>query len=434
MAQAPTPAMSPAAPASVAPPPATAPTPPPAAAPVAAPTPTTPNASAAPGAGEAATAASTEAVAPKPKPKKPPPPPRELALSDDPTPTLQPETFFTTAKASERYLQIVDRGGWPTVGAALRPGAKGPAVVLLRRRLAAEDETLRDVSKNSWDNDLTAAVKRFQFRMGLKQTGVVAGATLRELDIPANVRFRQLASSAQRLAGVEFPFGPRYIVVNIPSTSVEAVDNDKVTRRYAAIVGDPEHHSPEVQAKVFAVNINPTWTVPQSIIKNEIAPKMLRDPSYLKRSKIRVLNAQGNEIDPRTINWASERAANYTLRQDSGASNSLGSIRISMPNPYSVYMHDTPSRNLFNNDYRFLSHGCVRVQGVVDLAAWLLDGSHGPALDKAEIDRRIATGEREEVRLSQTVPVIWIYATGWASADGTVHFRDDVYHLDEVGE
>jgi murein L,D-transpeptidase YcbB/YkuD len=147
-----------------------------------------------------------------------------------------------------------------------------------------------------------------------------------------------------------------------------------------------------------------------------------------------VLNAQGEEIDPRTINWASERAANYTLRQDSGAGNSLGSIRISMPNSYSVYMHDTPSRNLFNNDYRFLSHGCVRVQGVVDLAAWLLDGSHGPTLDKAEIDRRIATGEREEVRLSQSVPVIWIYATGWASADGTVHFRDDVYHLDEVGE
>ena len=431
---APAPTISQAAPAPMAPPVTPAPPVAPSAPPTAtSPAATVPAASALPG-GEPQAAAPAEGGAPKPKPKKPAPPPRELALSDDPTPTLQPETFFTTAKASERYLQIVDRGGWPTVGVSLRPGAKGPAVVSLRRRLAAEDETLRDVSKTSWDNDLTAAVKRFQFRMGLKQTGIVAGATLRELDIPANVRFRQLASSAQRLAGVEFPFGPRYIVVNIPSTSVEAVDNDKVTRRYAAIVGDPEHHSPEVQAKVYAVNINPTWTVPQSIIKNEIAPKMLRDPSYLKRSKIRVLNAQGEEIDPRTINWASERAANYTLRQDSGAGNSLGSIRISMPNPYSVYMHDTPSRNLFNNDYRFLSHGCVRVQGVVDLAAWLLDGSHGPTLDKAEIDRRIATGEREEVRLSQSVPVIWIYATGWASADGTVHFRDDVYHLDEVGE
>ncbi|NBT22956.1 MAG: murein L,D-transpeptidase, partial [Methylocystaceae bacterium] len=141
-----------------------------------------------------------------------------MALSDDPMPVLQPETFFTTAKASERYLQIVDKGGWPKIGVNLQQTAKGASVVALRRRLAAEDELVKDVAKPVWDNDLTAAVKRFQFRMGLKQTGVVAGATLRELDIPANVRFRQLASTAQRLAGVEFPFGARYVIVNIPST------------------------------------------------------------------------------------------------------------------------------------------------------------------------------------------------------------------------
>jgi murein L,D-transpeptidase YcbB/YkuD len=382
----------------------------------------------------AAPAAEAAAPAPKPKPKpKPPAPPRETALSDDPTPVLQPETFFTTSKASERYAQIVDLGGWPTVGVPLRAGAKGPAVVALRRRLAAEDDALTDTRKAVWDAELTAAVKRFQFRMGLKQTGVVAGATLRALDVPASVRFRQLASSAQRLAGLDFPFGERYIVVNIPSTAVDAVENDRVVRRYAAIVGDPEHHSPEVQAKIVAVNINPTWTVPTSIIRNEIAPKMLKDPGYLARSRIRVLDNRGEEVDPRSINWASERAVNYTLRQDSGAGNSLGSIRISMPNPHSVYMHDTPSRNLFASDYRFLSHGCVRVQGVVDLAAWLLDGANGPALGKLEIDAKIASGAREEVRLSRPVPVVWVYMTAWASADGTVHFRDDVYHLDEVG-
>lgn len=373
------------------------------------------------------------APAPAPKPKPKPRPPGETALSDDPTPALQPETFYATSKASERYLQIVERGGWPVVGVPLQAGARGPAVVALRRRLAAEDAALRDVSKTTWDNELTAAVKRFQFRMGLRQTGVVAGATLREIDLPATVRFRQLASSAQRLAGVEFPFGSRYIVVNIPSTAAEAVENNRVTRRYAAIVGDPEHPSPEVVAKAYAVNINPTWTVPQSIIKNEIAPKMLRDPSYLKRSKIRVLDAKGEEIDPRTIDWASARAANYTLRQDAGAGNSLGSIRISMPNRFSVYMHDTPSRNLFSRDYRFLSHGCVRVQGVVDLAAWLLDGSRGPRLDRSQINAKIASGEREEARLTEPVPVVWVYMTGWASADGLVHFRDDVYRLDDVG-
>jgi murein L,D-transpeptidase YcbB/YkuD len=381
-----------------------------------------------------APAADAGVSAPKPKPKpRPPAPPRETALSDDPTPVLQPETFFTTSKASERYAQIVDLGGWPTVGVSLRPGAKGPAVAALRRRLAAEDDALSDTRKQSWDPELAAAVKRFQFRMGLKQTGVVAGATLRALDVPANVRFQQLASSAQRLAGLDFPFGDRYIVVNIPSTAVDAVENDRVVRRYVAIVGDPEHHSPEVQAKVVAVNINPTWTVPISIIKNEIAPHMLKDAGYLARQRIRVLNNKGEEVDPRSINWASEKAANYTLRQDSGAGNSLGSIRISMPNPHSVYMHDTPSRNLFANDYRFLSHGCVRVQGVVDLAAWILDGASGPSVAKEQINAKIASGEREEVKLARPVPVVWVYMTGWASADGTVHFRDDVYHLDEVG-
>jgi len=376
-------------------------------------------------------AASTDAAKPRPKPKPKPAPPRETALSDDPTPALQPETFFATSKASERYATIVDAGGWPTIGEPLQPGAKGPPVSALRRRLAAEDDSISGTSPK-WSPDLTAAVKRFQFRMGLRQTGVVAGATLKALDVPATTRFRQLASSAQRLAGVQFPFGERYVVVNIPSTAVDAVENDRVVRRYAAIVGDVEHHSPEVSARIVAVNINPTWTVPSSIIKNEIAPKMLRDPGYLSRAKIRVLDNKGEEIDPRTVNWSSEKALNYTLRQDSGAQNSLGSIRISMPNPHSVYMHDTPSRNLFASDYRFLSHGCVRVQGVNDLAAWLMIDAPGQ-WDAETIKKHIAGGEREEVKLNHPVPVIWVYMTGWASADGTVHFRDDVYGVDEVG-
>ena len=273
---------------------------------------------AAPEPGTGAPAAQASAPPPKPKRKpKPPAPPREMALSDDPTPVLQPETFFTTAKASERYAAIVDAGGWPKVGVALKPGSKGPAVVALRRRLAAEQE-LADAASPSWDAALTEAVKFFQFRMGLKQTGAVSGATLRALDVPAYLRFRQLASSAQRLAGVEFAFGPRYVVVNIPSAAVDAVENGRVVRRYTAIVGDVEHRSPEVEAKIGAVNINPTWTVPASIIKNEIAPKMLKDPSYLTRSRIRVLDGRGAEVDPRSVNWSSERAANYTLRQDFG--------------------------------------------------------------------------------------------------------------------
>ena len=379
------------------------------------------------------------AAKPKPKPKRTaaPAPPREMALSDDPTPSFQPETFFATAKASEQYAAIVDAGGWPRIPSALAPGATGKVVALLRQRLAMEgDIDAASGDGQTWDPALTTAVKRFQWRNGLRQSGMVAGATLRAMNVPAATRFKQLASSAQRLAGINFNFGDRYVVVNIPSTAVEAVENGKVVHHYVAIVGDPDHRSPEVEAKISAVNLNPTWTVPTSIIKNEIIPKMRRDPGYLSRARIRVLDSQNNIVEPGSIDWSGERAVNYTLRQDSGVGNSLGSIRIQMTNKYSVYMHDTPSKRLFGADYRFLSHGCVRVQGVYELAAWLLEGAGGSPTgkwDREALLGKIAGAAREDVRLPKSVPVIWVYMTGWASADGTVHFRDDVYQVDTVG-
>jgi L,D-transpeptidase YcbB len=163
---------------------------------------------------------------PKPKKLAPPPPPLETALSSDPTPTVQPNTFFATAKASERYGAIVDAGGWPTDIVPLHPGAKGPAVAELRKRLAIEgDLDASHASGQAWDAELTGAIKRFQARMGLRETGVVAGATLKSINVPAKVRFNEIASSANRLAGASFPFGERYVVVNLPSTSVEAIDN-----------------------------------------------------------------------------------------------------------------------------------------------------------------------------------------------------------------
>jgi L,D-transpeptidase YcbB len=392
-----------------------------------------------PAASGAASAGPPVAAAPRPKPKKAAPatPRLETALSTDPEPTFQPNTFFATAKASERYAAIADAGGWPTDIVALHPGAKGREVATLRKRLAVEGYLDPNHSTGTaWDAELTAAVKRFQAHMGLKQTAVVEGATLKAINIPASVRFRELASSADRLAGVNFEFGDRYVVVNLPSTSVEAVENGRVVHRYLAIVGDPEHPSPEIAAQIQVINLNPTWTVPVSIIKKEIIPHMQRDPGYLTREKIRILDGSGQEINPKAINWSTERAANYTLRQDSGAGNSLGTIRIGMPNKLAVYMHDTPSKRLFGADYRFLSHGCVRVQGVYDYAQWLLEGTPGGPTgvwDKAAMLEKVKEGAPFDIKLPKPVPVIWVYLTGWSNGDGPASFRDDVYGLDTVG-
>ena len=387
----------------------------------------------APGASPSTAAPIPAQAAAPPKPKKVAPP-RETALSDDPRPTLQPDTFFATAKASERYSAIVDAGGWPTDIAAIGPGTKGPAVARLRKRLAIEgDLSGGEASGLAWDNALTAGVKRFQARMGLRQTGIVSGATLKAMNVPARERFNELASSANRLAGLKFSFDERYVVVNIPSTQVEAVENGRVVHHYIAIVGDPDHPSPEISAHIQVINLNPTWTVPTSIIKKEIIPRMQRDPGYLTRAKIRILDGQGNEINPKSVNWSTERAVNYTLRQDSGAGNSLGSIRIGMPNKLAVYMHDTPGKGAFGADYRFLSHGCVRVQGVYDYAAWLLEGTGGD-WDKAALLAKTKEGARYDINLVKAVPVIWVYLTGWSNGEGPANFRDDVYNVDNVGE
>ncbi len=423
------------------------------AAPAAAAAPATPADAAAAGsaapAGTAPTASPVPAtpVVAKKKRLVPVAPPRETALSTDPEPTLTAETFFATAKASEHYAAIADAGGWPEIAGPVSGGSAGKSISTLRLRLAIEGDLGKaeggdpadltaGMFSQKWGADLTAAVKRFQARHGLKESGVVAGATLKALNVPARTRFTELASSAQRLAGRNFSFAERYVVVNIPSASVEAVENGHVEHRYVAVVGGPDHASPEVDAKVQAINLNPTWTVPTSIIKNEIIPKMQKDPGYLSRQHIRILDGSGNAVNASSIDWSSQRATNYILRQDSGTSNALGNIRINMPNKYAVYMHDTPSKRFFGGDYRFLSHGCVRVEGVFDLAAWLLDGTGGApdgTWTKDAMLSQVKTGEHEDIKLVKPVPVAWVYLTGWANAEGAVQFRDDVYGIDTVG-
>ncbi|MGO9742477.1 MAG: L,D-transpeptidase family protein [Roseiarcus sp.] len=401
----------------------------------------TPNDGASPAQGVAAPAPAPAPVSADPlaRRKAAPQPSAANSALVDPTPTLQPETLFATSKAAEQYAGIVKAGGWPTDNVELRPRAIGPAVAELRKRLAIEGDLGPDAPVDGpaaeiWDRTLTAAVERFQSRMGLAETGAVDRATAEALNVPAEARARALAESAARLSAFDhFAFGDRYVVVNLPSATVEAVENGRVVHRYKAIVGGPDHPSPEIAAHVVNVNLNPTWTVPVSIIKNEIIPRMQRDPGYLARERIRILDGQGVEIDPGSINWTTNSAANYILRQDAGAGNSLGLIRIDMPNRHAVYMHDTPSKRLFGADYRFLSHGCVRVQGVYDYAEWLLAGTptaDGGAWNTAEMSAQIKTGAHEDIRLAKPVPVIWIYLTGWANDDGAAHFRKDVYGLD----
>ncbi|WP_312895115.1 murein L,D-transpeptidase [Microvirga sp.] len=357
------------------------------------------------------------------------------AISQDTRPTLDASTFINTMRAAWTYKRIAEAGGWPSLpdGTIMKAGDKGPLVPVLRKRLIAEGDLSPELaSGTTFDAALIGAVKQFQARHGLPETGAVRARTLEALNIPAATRHRQLTASAQRLASSTFSFGSRYVVVNIPSAAVEAIEQGQVARRYVAIVGKADRPSPSVETRVTAINLNPTWTVPVSLIKKDIIPHVRKDADYLQKMKIRILDAKGQEVDPKAIDWSTQNAINYTLRQDPGAINSLGQIRIDMPNKHAVYMHDTPKKQLFAQDIRFHSSGCVRVADVGDFAEWLLRGTAGPsgAWTKEGIDTAIVSTARQDIRLDKPVPVAWVYLTGYATADGMVHFRNDVYGLD----
>jgi len=355
----------------------------------------------------------------------------ELALSSEPV--LDDGTYQRIKQTLLSYSDIQVRGGWPILPAEakLAPGASGPDVALLRKHLVITgDMPAGEEEGDSYDDAVVTGVKKFQLRHGLDATGSVNAATLKALNVPVGDRIKQLEASLERLLGMDFLFAERYVVVNIPAAFVEAVANGKVERRYRVIVGKIDKPSPTLTAYITAVDLNPTWTVPLSITKTEIANHMRRDPSYLSRMHMRLLGAHDEEISPSSVDWSIGRSPNFTVRQDAGSWNALGNLKIDMPNPYSVYMHDTDTRKLFADDYRFDSHGCTRVDNVRDLAAWIIQ-DNPPGWDRAAIDAGIASGETKIVNLPHKIPVAWVYLTGWVRRDGTVEFRDDVYKHDE---
>ena len=351
------------------------------------------------------------------------------------TPMLSAEALQATEQAIAAYRDLAARGGWPQVQLPERMsvGAKGPGVVALRRRLIVTGDLDAAAGESSiYDSYVEAGVRRFQSRMGLSTTGSINRATVAALNVPIDRRIRQLETNVVRLRSWSGNLGGRYVVANIPAAMVETVENGHVATRHAAGVGKIDRQSPLLQTKIPEVNFNPTWTVPASIIRKDLIPTMRKQPNYLTENKIRIITSSGSEISPASVNWNSDEATRYTFRQDPGGEfNSLGFVRINIPSPHGVYMHDTPSKGIFGDDYRFVSSGCMRVQNVRDYVAWLLKNT--PGWDRAKIDETIQSGQRVNARIADPVACYWVYVTAWATPDGGVQFRDDIYNKDGLG-
>jgi murein L,D-transpeptidase YcbB/YkuD len=351
-------------------------------------------------------------------------------------PTLSPTTVDYIGAAITRYQSIVQMGGWGTVatgGKALRIGMKDPRVVQLRQRLIISGDLEQQSGlSDTFDSYVDAALRRFQLRHGLIPDGVMGESTVEALNIPAYVRLRQLETNLVRVRSMSGNLGDRYVMVNIPAAEIEAVEDGRVRSRHTAVVGKIDRQTPILNSKIYELNFNPYWTVPVSIIRKDLIPKMKEDPEYLSRNKIRIFNWRDNqEVAWQQIDWNTDEATQYRFTQDPGQENSLGSVRINFHNKHQVYLHDTPSKTLFGEDYRFHSSGCVRVQNVRELVTWLLQ-STTPDWDRTKVDSVIRTGEREDVKLKRSIPLYMTYVTAWANSDGVVHFREDIYNRDDL--
>ncbi len=359
---------------------------------------------------------------------------RTVKMPKSSLPTLAPQTLQTTEAAIPQFEAMVQRGGWAFVAPTdrLRLGNRHPSVVGLRQRLIAGGDLATGAGASDvFDSYVEAAVRRFQARHGLTADGMVREATFAALNIPAEARLAQLKTNVVRLRSFSGNLGAKFVMCNIPAAQIEAIENGVAVTRHTAVVGKPDRASPDIQSRIVEVNFNPYWTVPVSIVKRDLIPKMQEEPDYLTKQRIRIFDQRGQELQPQQVNWQTEEAVHYMFKQDPGDLNSMGAIRINFPSPHGVYMHDTPSKNLFGDDFRFHSSGCVRVQNVRELVTWLLHDTQG--WPRAQIDNVIRSGERKDARLSRPVPLYWVYVTAWATPDGVVQFRDDIYGRDGIG-
>lgn len=358
-------------------------------------------------------------------------PPLAIPITSGSEPLYGPYTYERTLVALQTYEELAGKGGWrplPNEAATLKFGASGPVVKALKAHLSQRGDLAAGLGEgDTFDVATGLALRKFQARHGLSETGMMGRLTLKEMNVPAEVRVGQLLASLQRLRGNGFTFGERYVVVNIPGAAVEAVKGGMVERRHVAVVGRKDRPSPVLEARITNINLNPTWTAPLTVVRHDIMPKVFANPAFLAKSNMKVLGADGQELDPASIDWSGKTAPNFTIRQEPGLTNALGVMRIDMPNVHAVYLHDTPKKELFRSDIRFQSSGCARVSGVKDLAMWLLEGT---SWDRLGLEVAISSGERLTIKVPSPVPIAWVYLTAWALSDGTVHFRDDIYGLD----
>ncbi len=336
------------------------------------------------------------------------------------------------------YRGLARAGGWPALPEGRRSlelGMTDARIARLRARLAATGDLDPALPvTNRFDATLRRAVMAYQLRNGLATDGVVGPRTRAALNQTVAQRIGTVVATLERLRWLPDRLGDRHVLVNIPAFTLTAVDRGEVREEMAVIVGRAARPTPVMASRIDRIVFNPPWTVPVRLAREDILPKLARDPEYLARRSMAVYSswsAGATRLDPLAVDWASLGAgvARYRFTQSPGRSNPLGRVKFSMPNEYDIYLHDTPARSKFARARRAYSSGCVRVEDPDALLAFVFAGERSWSAGQ----RRAAlnSGRTRHARVARPVPVYLVYATAWLEPDGRFAFREDLYDRDE---
>lgn len=344
-------------------------------------------------------------------------------------------------EAVAQYRGHTREGGWPTVaeGTVLEVGDSSGQVIPLRERLATTGDLSDAAAKEPdriYDEQLSEAVRRFQQRHGLAEDGVVGPATVAALNVPAEERLAVLERNLERWESLPDTLGSRYVLVNIPEFRLRAYEGDRLAESMAVVVGAEYdgRETPVFRDTIDHIIFSPYWNVPPSIADEEIIPEAREDRDYLVENDYEIVShyGPGAEVyDTYGTDLGRVVSGELRIRQKPGPNNALGLVKFMFPNDYAIYLHGTPEDHLFGRTTRAFSHGCIRVERPVDVAAFLLSRQQSSAWTRERIDEAMHDGEWQQVNLDVEVPVYILYWTAFVEEDGTVRFLEDVYGLDE---
>ncbi len=338
----------------------------------------------------------------------------------------------------KEYRAIAAAGGWPTLadGPTLKPGMSDARIPVLRKRLQVTKDlvpspaTAGAVDPQLYDATLEQGVKAFQERHGLAADGAIGPGTRAAMNVPVAERIDQIRINLERGRWTLHEIKGEFVLVDVAGFYVSYFRNDEPIWTSRVVVGKDQRETPIFRSKITYVVFNPTWTIPPGILVKDKLPVLKRNPGALKAMNIRVLDGSGREVNPYSVNWnqyGPSRLPPYQFVQDPGPNNALGLVKVMFPNPYLVYLHDSPAKSLYEQDQRTFSSGCIRVQKPFELAALVLND---PQWNQQSIDAVIATKQTRTVNLKTPVPVLILYWTAQPRPDGQVTFRNDVYGRD----